>query len=170
MTEDQKKELKALLIASKAKVSVAESLTSGLIQNFFGSISGATSFYEGGITTYTIPHKKAHLGVNEKYFLKDNENDSEREDAVSERIAKEMSLGVCNLFNSNIGIATTGYAEPNVDKQVEIPYAFIAIYFKATDTSIVEKVIGENLSRNEMRQFATQNVIELLLEKLTAEN
>jgi len=158
MTEYQKKELKKLIDSYQYKLSIAESLTSGIIQSYIGSISGSSTFYVGGVTTYTIDSKHKFLGVDKTHAFEVN--------AVSERVVKEMSEGVCNLFETNIGISTTGYAEPSRNYGIDTPFAFISVFFKDENHMISRRVIGNNLNRNEMRKLVANEAIKLLLEEL----
>lgn len=113
-------ELKDLMVAApKLSLAVAESLTCGHLQARIGAESGASGFFAGGVTAYTLDQKVALLAV-------------EREaagavDCVSDEIARQMARGVCKLFGSDIGAATTGYAEVNPDKGVTAPLACWAI-------------------------------------------
>jgi nicotinamide-nucleotide amidase len=98
-------ELKDLMLQPKRRtLAVAESLTSGRLQARIGLISGASEFFLGGITAYSLDQKVQHLGVDRALALPDN--------SVSEAVAEQMARGVCKLFGSELGLATTGYAEP----------------------------------------------------------
>jgi len=44
--------------------------------------------------------------------------------SVSSRVAEQMASGACRLFGSDVGVATTGYAEPYPDRMVEVPFAW----------------------------------------------
>jgi len=92
------------LITSNETISVAESVTSGLLQLTFSQMPNAGMFYKGGITTYTIDEKVNLLHVNEQ--------EANECDCVSENIADQMALGVAKLFNTDWSIAVTGYANP----------------------------------------------------------
>jgi len=83
---------------------VAESLTCGRVQARIGQISGASEFFLGGITTYSLDQKVRHLGVDRAGASAVN--------SVSAAVAEQMARGVCALFGSELGLATTGYAEP----------------------------------------------------------
>ena len=57
-------ELKPLLLASpKLTLAAAESLTCGRVQAAIGSVSGASEYFLGGITAYSLDQKVRHLGV-----------------------------------------------------------------------------------------------------------
>ena len=110
-------ELKPLMLRKpRLTLAVAESLTCGQVQARIGAISGASEFFLGGITAYTLDAKVEHLGVNRAA--------AKRVDCVSAEVAREMARGVCRLFDSDVGLATTGYAEPSPGAGVMAPYAF----------------------------------------------
>lgn len=115
------------MLQKKETVAVAESVTSGLLQLLFAQAEEAAEFYQGGITTYNLGQKYRHLKV-EPIHAKDV-------NCVSEKVAREMAMNVCILFNSDWGIGVTGYATP-VPESGEKLYAFYAIAHK---NKIVDK-------------------------------
>jgi len=113
-------DLKPLLLRKpRLTLAVAESLTCGQVQARIGAISGASEFFLGGITAYTLDQKVAHLGVNRAA--------AKRVDCVSAEVAKQMALGACRLFGSDLALATTGYAEPSAQAKVAEPFAWWAL-------------------------------------------
>jgi nicotinamide-nucleotide amidase len=113
-------ELKSLLVAKpKLTLAGAESLTSGHVQARVSAISGASDYFLGGITAYTLAQKVNHLGVNRAHAKQVN--------CVSQRVAVEMALGVTALFGAKIGVATTGYAEAWPAGGVKHPMAWWAL-------------------------------------------
>jgi nicotinamide-nucleotide amidase len=98
-------ELKALLLrAPRRTLAVAESMTCGHLQARIGAVSGASEFFLGGITAYTLDEKVRHLGVKRAA--------AEPVNSVSAAVAEQMARGACVLFDSDFALATTGYAEP----------------------------------------------------------
>ena len=155
--------LKDLMNSKKLKMAVAESLTTGNIQAAIGSISGASTFFEGGMTVYNLEQKSRFLGVNREH--------AEKVNSVSSRVATEMAKGVCLKFECDIGIGTTGYAEPHAEENIASPCAYFAIWRKHLGTDegeIVDNqlVIGEGLSRVGMQIYVTKTVISTLIEYL----
>jgi nicotinamide-nucleotide amidase len=113
-------ELKPLLLAKPAlTLAVAESLTSGHVQARIGGVSGASNYFLGGVTAYTLDEKVKLLGVNRAH--------AKLVDCVSQRVAVEMAQGVCTLFGADVAVATTGYAEPNPAAGVKEPAAWWAL-------------------------------------------
>jgi nicotinamide-nucleotide amidase len=110
-------ELKDIMLRSpRLTLSVAESLTCGRLQARIGTISGASDFFLGGVTAYTLDQKVRHLGVDRA--------EAEAADGVSARIAEQMARGACALFGSDVAAATTGYAEPYAERNVDEPFAW----------------------------------------------
>jgi nicotinamide-nucleotide amidase len=100
-------------------ISVAESVTSGLLQAAFSNSNDASKFFQGGITAYNIGQKCRHLLVEPLHAIECN--------CISEKIAQDMSKHVCNLFLSDYGIGITGYAAKMPDKDVNELFAYYAI-------------------------------------------
>ena len=113
-------ELKALMLAEpKLTLAVAESLTAGNVQAQIAGVSGASSYFFGGVTTYSINEKVRLLGVNRAA--------AKRVNGVSARVAEEMAAGATKLFGTDLAVATTGYAEPSAVDGVEVPMAWWAM-------------------------------------------
>ena len=113
-------ELKALMLAEpKLTLAVAESLTAGNVQAQIAGVSGASGYFLGGLTVYSIKEKVRLLGVNRASAKEVN--------GVSARVAEEMARGAADLFGADLAVATTGYAEPSRADGVASPMAWWAI-------------------------------------------
>ena len=113
-------ELKQLMLhRPRLTLAVAESMTCGRVQAKIGEISGASEFFLGGITTYTLDEKVRHLGVGRAGAWRTN--------CVSPEVVAQMAKGVCALFDADLGVATTGYAEPSPKNRVAAPFAWWAL-------------------------------------------
>lgn len=113
--------IKDQLITREETIAAAESVTGGLLQLALSSVESAEMFFQGGITTYNIGQKSLHLNINPIHALKCN--------CVSENIVKDMAINVCRLFNSDWGLAVTGYATP-VEESDNKQYVWIGIAYK----------------------------------------
>jgi nicotinamide-nucleotide amidase len=112
--------LKALMLRKPGlTLAVAESMTCGRVQAGIGAISGASGFFLGGITVYSLAQKVRHLGVDRAA--------AKRVNSVSAAVAAQMARGVCALFGSDIGLATTGYAERSPKDGATDPFAWWAL-------------------------------------------
>ncbi len=113
-------QLKELMMApSLLKLAVAESLTSGHVQARIGAVSGASNYFLGGVTAYTLAQKVKLLRVNRAA--------AQKVDCGSQRVAVEMAQGAIGLFGADVAVATTGYAEPNSATGVKVPMAWWAL-------------------------------------------
>lgn len=132
-------------------VAVGESLTAGKVQDAFASVSGSSSYFRGGVTAYNLDAKVRVLGVDFDIAVGCG--------CVSEQVAIMMARGVAKLLDANIGIGTTGYAEPC--DGVETPFAHFAVIVddRAMANSMVE---GPGLSREEMRRLVAYKALEAL--------
>ena len=151
--------LGGLLLERKLFIASAESLTCGNIQTLLGSISGSSNYFSGGITAYQLEDKVRLLRVNERHARETN--------AVSERVAAEMARGACELFNCDIGIGTTGYAEAAPENLINEPFAYFAIWGQRTvlKEGLTESgiVYGGNASRIEVQILVSEYVLSKTL-------
>ncbi len=113
-------EIKRLLgMRPRWKLAAAESLTCGHVQARIGAVPGASNYFLGGLTAYTLDEKVRHLGVNRAH--------ARQVDCVSQRVAVEMAQGACALFGADLAVATTGYAQSNRPAGVMNPVAWWAV-------------------------------------------
>lgn len=123
-------EIKPLILRRPAlTLAVAESLTAGHIQARLASVSGASDYFLGGVTTYTIEQKVKLLGVNRAHAKSVN--------CVSQRVAVEMAAGATKFFGADLAVATTGYAEPSPKQKVRTPHAWWAICHRHRGAAVV---------------------------------
>ncbi|HWA87673.1 MAG TPA: nicotinamide-nucleotide amidohydrolase family protein [Opitutus sp.] len=112
-------ELRQLMLREpRLKLALAESMTGGHLQTRVTAVSGASDYFVGGITAYTLDEKVQHLGVNHSAAALVN--------SVSATVAEQMAIGACVLFDADVALATTGYAEPSVEWMVTQPFAWWA--------------------------------------------
>ena len=149
--------LKTLLIQNQLKIAVAESLSCGHLQAALGSLSGSSAFFEGGITAYSLQQKIRLLNVDPQHAKAVN--------CVSQTVADEMAMGICRLFQTDIGLATTGYAEP-APENIAAPLAFFAIC-QCRNGQIMKiaggQIDGSKLNRIDMQKRVSNTVINRLL-------
>lgn len=137
-------------------VSVAESCTGGGLGDCLTSIPGASSFFPGGIISYSNEIKVSLLDVNPQTL--------ERHGAVSAECAKEMALGVQKRFGSDWGISITGVAGPgggSADKPIGLFYVGIAGPHGITCRH--HQVGGD---RDQIREHAVQRALVALWREL----
>lgn len=91
-----------LLKRKEQTIAVAESVTAGLLQLSLSTAADASLFFQGGITVFNLGQKYHHLNVEPIHAQQCN--------CVSAKVAAQMAINVCTLFNSDWGIGITGYA------------------------------------------------------------
>lgn len=140
-----------LLRKNQQTVAVAESVTSGLIQNVLANAEYASVFFEGGITAYNLQQKCRLLHVDPVNAITCN--------CVSEEIAREMALGVADVFKSNWSVAITGYAAPIPEQGLEDLFACYAISFNKEIVK-VNTISAIKESPSEVQHFYMLSVVE----------
>jgi nicotinamide-nucleotide amidase len=158
-------DLKSLLLAApgRPRLAVAESMTGGRLQARITEIPGASGFFLGGVTAYTLAQKVALLGVDEAHAAAVN--------CVSERVAGEMACGACRLFRADVALATTGYAEPSAADGVADPFAWVALAAAAGGEPKPVRVVRVDCSgcgRTEAQARVADAALALLVERLRA--
>lgn len=109
------------LITMNETVSIAESVTSGLIQLPFSQMPNTKLFYKGGITTFTLPEKVSLLDINR---IQAEENGFE-----TQKMAGTMAVKVAESFGTDWGIASTGYAASGRNSGFKV-YSFCSFSYK----------------------------------------
>ena len=144
------------LLSYKLTISVAESLTAGKLQNIFATKTGASQYFLGGVTAYDLKSKVSILGINKEY--------AEECNCVSERTAQEMAIGASRLFESDIAISTTGYAEPYGDNP---SHGFFSITIPKLTFSKSGKIeLNSKLNREAARLDFCDKVLNILVDTL----
>jgi nicotinamide-nucleotide amidase len=115
---EQINRIKSVLAQRSETIAVGESVTGGLLQFALSSADGAREYFQGGITAYNLGQKSRHLHIEPIH--------AESCDCVSEKVAQQMALYVTTLFQSDWGIAITGYASPAPESGGEL-FAYFCI-------------------------------------------
>lgn len=149
------------VIESGYTISIAESITGGMVAHKFTCVSGASKSFKGGVVAYTNEAKMNLLNVPKEVI--------DEHTVVSEEVAKHMAIGCLNTFGTDIGVATTGYAEPySEDGQ----YAYICVAYRT------EYGIGCNVERVQLRypksrhrfiEYVTGDVYYLIMKVILTE-
>jgi nicotinamide-nucleotide amidase len=153
-------ELKRLMLAPPPlTVAVAESLTCGHVQAIIGGISGASSFFVGGLTAYTLEQKVRHLGVARE--------EAAACDSVSESVARQMARGAVRLFDSDIALGITGFAEATRPEGLA-PYAWWALVHRQSGDGWHDVSGRFATSMNRLRTEVQQDFAAALVSELVA--
>ncbi|MBR7132389.1 MAG: nicotinamide-nucleotide amidohydrolase family protein [Clostridia bacterium] len=154
---DQKLYLQAEQTVNKLKekgmtVATAESCTGGTVSSYITAVSGVSTIFELGVTSYSCRIKNGILGVSQETL--------DRFGAVSEQTAKEMAENVRRLAGSDLGASVTGVAGPQSSEGHPPGYVFIAV--AGQNGTQVKLLDIEPKSRNFVKNSATAAVFELI--------
>ncbi|MBA3848769.1 MAG: damage-inducible protein CinA [Opitutus sp.] len=138
-------------------VAAAESLTGGHVQAMITSVAGSSEYFRGGLTAYTLDGKVKCLGVNRAH--------ARRANSVSQQVAVEMAAGACRLFDADLAVSATGYAQPAREHGIRVPMAWWAICHRQGGGSAVI-ISGCVEVRGEKRVAVQHRVAETVLREL----
>jgi nicotinamide-nucleotide amidase len=105
--DEQAERLMRKLCDRKLKVATAESCTGGMLAALLTDIEGCGHGFDRGFVTYAKQAKTDLLGIDPELL--------ERNDAVSEPVARAMAEGALERSDADMAIAVTGFAGPAGD-------------------------------------------------------
>ncbi|MFY8097213.1 MAG: CinA family nicotinamide mononucleotide deamidase-related protein [Flavobacterium sp.] len=144
------------LSQSGLTISTAESCTGGKIAQMITSVSGASSYFKGGVVPYATEMKTKILGVDPSVIVEHS--------VVSSEVAREMALNCKKIFDSDYAIATTGNAGPlKGDADAEIGTVFVAV---ATPESVLVEEFNFGQPREKVIERAVAKAFELLYKEI----
>ncbi len=141
-----------LLTMEKAKISLAESCTGGLIGEMLTSVPGSSAYFDRSFVTYTNTAKHEVLGVSEAVL---NEHG-----AVSEACAKAMAEGARRISGSRFALSATGIAGPT-GGSAQKPVGTVFIGLATPSATFVRKIFFPG-SRTQVRQITAIAVLDML--------
>ena len=146
------------LANSGETVSVAESLTGGLVCSTLVHPAGASRVVIGGVVVYSTDVKASVLGVDAGLLT--------QRGAVDSAVALQMAARVRSTFGSTIGVATTGVAGPDSQDGIAVGTVFVALVSDRIETVEECHFTG---TRDEIRLAAVGAAIALLENSLRTE-
>ena len=146
-----------LLRDRHATLSVAESITGGMLGQRITSVAGSLDYFVGGFLTYSNRMKTELLGVPAELI--------ERHTAVSEEVACAMAEGARAKTGSDYALATTGEAGPQSSTGAPAGTVFLGI---ATPSGVEARRINAPGERQRVRSLSTQLALDLLRRRLIA--
>lgn len=138
------------------RVATAESCSGGLVAHRFTNVSGSSTYFLGGVVTYSNEAKAELLNVSIA--------DIDQHGAVSETVARQMAQGARHCFGAEWGIGITGIAGPTggtEEKPVGLVYIAVA---GASQTHVTRNLFAG--SRESIKEQTADKAFELLLEQL----
>jgi nicotinamide-nucleotide amidase len=147
-----------LLRQGRATVSVAESITGGMLGERITSVPGSSDYFLGGFLTYSNEMKTELLGVAPELL--------ERFGAVSAETADAMARGARRRTGSSYAISVTGLAgpaAPSDPKAAPVGTVFVGIA-DAAGVDVVHRIfLGD---RQRIRSFTTHFAMDMLRRRL----
>jgi nicotinamide-nucleotide amidase len=111
-----------ILVTHNETVAIAESVTSGHLQAALSLATGATRFFQGGVTAYNLVQKTKLLQIDPLHAVACN--------CVSAQVAEEMADGVLKMFNTDWSISITGYAATIPEAGINDLYSYFCVRTK----------------------------------------
>ncbi len=100
-------------------VTVAESLTGGLLAAACVAVPGASTVFRGGVVSYATDLKATVLGVDAALLA--------ARGAVDPEVALAMADGVRSALGGDVGLATTGVAGPDPSEGKPVGEVYVAV-------------------------------------------
>ncbi|WP_230085577.1 CinA family protein [Arthrobacter sp. AQ5-05] len=138
-------------------VSIAESLTGGMLAAAIVEIPGASGMFNGGVIAYQNSVKITALGVPEELLAETG--------AVNAQVACAMALGACRATGSRVGLSTTGVAGPDPHQGKEVGHVYLGVAFDGAAQAYEYHFGGD---RAMIRQQATDEALALLQQVVNA--
>lgn len=142
-----------LLVDHRLTVSVAESMTAGLLGNRLTRIAGSSSYFLGGVIAYSSLLKVNLLGVPADLIR--------TQGAVSSAVCEAMAMGVQRLTKSTVAVAITGHAGPASLDVSEAGVGLVYIGVWMADRVTVKSYQCEG-SRETIQQIAATAAVSMV--------
>ena len=149
-------EIGALLKEKHLTMATAESCTGGGIAALVTSVSGSSSYFNGGIVAYQNKVKEQILKVHAETIEKYN--------VVSAQTVEEMAKGAMKALHADCAVATSGIAGPTGGDE-ERPVGTIWIAAAYADKVVTMKQEGDQ-GRAKNIERAIKNALSLLAKLL----
>ena len=141
-----------LLTLNKATISAAESCTGGLLAQRLTSIAGSSSYFLGGVVSYSNEMKTAWADVPKELI--------ETKGAVSAEVAVAMAEGIRRRVGSTLGVGITGIAGPGGGSEEKpVGTVHIAVASGGETKARAARFMGD---RDMIRTQASQLALDLV--------
>ena len=146
----------ALLAARDLSLVTAESCTGGLVGHRLTNVSGSSSYYLGGLVTYSNRLKEQLLGVPPATL--------EEHGAVSEATARAMARGARQRLDADLALAVTGISGPTGGTPQK-PVGLVYVALSSATAEVCQRHLFDG-DRLEVKQQSAEAVLRLLLDHL----
>lgn len=146
-----------LLIESKLTLAVAESCTGGLLGGLLTKTPGSSSYFLGGIQSYSNQLKSSLLAVPDSLIRQHG--------AVSSEVATAMALGAKQVCGSSLALSITGIAGPD-GGTAEKPVGTFFVALATERGDVRSEKFFYPTSRERIRTYACWCALNILREHL----
>lgn len=135
-----------------ATIAVAESCTGGMLAARLTNVPGSSSYFRGGVVSYSNDLKSAWAGVPKELI--------EANGAVSAEVALAMAHGIRAQASATLGVGITGIAGPGgVSAEKPVGLVHIAV---ANETNAKERALRFPGERDRIRHQAAQAALDMV--------
>ena len=157
--DEQAERLMRATCDQRLKLASAESCTGGMFAALMTDIEGCGHGFERGFVTYSKDAKQELLGI-ERDLL-------DRNDAVSEVVARAMAEGALSRSKADLALGVTGFAGPGATGQEE-GLVHIALARRGRPTLHREEHFGAS-GRGAIRVNSLKTMLDMLEQSLEGE-
>jgi len=150
------KQLHFFCTQNNVSLSSAESCTAGFLASKIVSVSGASTFFKGGLITYQNETKINVLGVSKSLIKEKSE--------VCREVVEQMAKHVRDKFSSDFSIATSGYAGPGGGTE-ENPVGTVFFAISSQKATVSKRLVFVGDRESVVMQAVVKGV-EFLLQEL----
>lgn len=152
--------LLAALEGRGLRLATAESLTGGLVASAITAVPGASSCFRGGAVAYATEVKTSVLGVPRELLAQHG--------PVSHVTAAAMALAAVEVFDADVGLATTGVAGPDPVGPHPPGLVFVAAVLRGEAPQVRRLQLAGD--RQQVRQACVLAVLELAIAVLASDS
>ena len=154
--DEQAERLMHRLCDRELTVATAESCTGGMLAALLTDIEGAGHGFDRGFITYTKESKAELLGIEREIL--------DRNEAVSEIVARAMAEGALARSKADIALSVTGFAGP-AGAEHEEGLVHMALARRGADMLHGEEHFGA-VGRGEIRVRSLKAMLQMLEQSL----
>ncbi len=137
---------------NRASIAVAESCTGGMVAERLTNVPGSSSYFRGGVVSYSNDLKTAWLGVPVELI--------EAKGAVSSEVAVAMAENIRRRAGSTLGLSITGIAGPGGGTP-EKPVGLVHMAL-ADEKGAKERGVRFPGDRDRIRRQASQAALDMV--------
>ena len=152
-----------LLMESSQTLAVAESCTGGWLGETLTEVSGSSSYFLGGVISYSNDIKVNLLDVDRQVL--------DQNGAVSAIVAEQMAIGVKEKLKSDWGISITGIAGPTGGTEFKpVGLVYVAIADPSGKVEAIELRFNPSRGRNWIRKATVMSALDLFRKRFVMIN